>query len=314
MSENARALVSRSANAPTLPSPDEWDTLSKMAGALVQSRLLPQEVDTWQKAAVIIQKGHELGVPPMAALSGIAVIKGKPTCSAELLRALIQRDHGDNAIRFTVTTAETCTATYKRRGWTTPEAHTYTMEDAKRAGITTTPTWTKYPADMLRARCTSAIARMAFADSIGGMYTAEEMGAEVEIIDGEEVIVTGNASRTTAIATPAAPTPIRPSIATAATAEPSVAEMRAEITTLAAAKLDMDLKAAGWSALTTHLHDHVNAHIYVPESKEDMTEGWYVQVLGTLRTMADPAPDAAATDDTLSASAVPAISDDDLAF
>jgi hypothetical protein len=33
---------------------------------------------------------------------------------------------------------------------------------------------------MLRARCISAVARMAFPDSIGGMYTAEELGAEVD--------------------------------------------------------------------------------------------------------------------------------------
>jgi hypothetical protein len=33
---------------------------------------------------------------------------------------------------------------------------------------------------MLRARCISAVARMAFPDSIGGMYTPEELGAEVD--------------------------------------------------------------------------------------------------------------------------------------
>jgi hypothetical protein len=41
--------------------------------------------------------------------------------------------------------------------------------------------WQKYPDAMLRARCISAAARLAFPDIIGGMYTPEEIGAPVNV-------------------------------------------------------------------------------------------------------------------------------------
>jgi hypothetical protein len=135
----------------------------------------------------LITKGRELGIPPMYALSNIAVIQGKPTANAELMLALIYRDHGDRAITFPESDGQACTIAYKRRSW--PEAHTYsfTLDDAKQAGLMSNATWQKYPAAMLRARCVSAVARMAFPDSIAGMHLPEELGAEVDE-DGAPVI------------------------------------------------------------------------------------------------------------------------------
>jgi hypothetical protein len=43
---------------------------------------------------------------------------------------------------------------------------------------------------MLRARCLSAVARMAFPDSIGGMYSPDELGASVRV-EGETVVFDG---------------------------------------------------------------------------------------------------------------------------
>jgi hypothetical protein len=150
--------------------------------------MLPSTITTWQAAAAIIQKGVELGIPPMHALSSIVVINKKPTCSAELMLAMIYRDHGDDAAQVTETTAQRCVISYKRRSWTARLSHAFTMEEARTAGLATSATWQKFPAAMLRARCISAMARLAFPDTIGGMYTAEEMGATVTIEDGQEVV------------------------------------------------------------------------------------------------------------------------------
>jgi len=164
--------------------PDEWPMVRDQADMLVKTGFLPQTIKTPEQAVAIMMKGRELGVPPMYALSNIAVISGKPACTAELMLALLYRDHGDAALQVTETTAQRCAAAYKRRGWKEAQTFAFTIEDAKTAGLSG-GNWAKYPAAMLRARCISAIARMAFPDSIGGMYTAEELGAAVNAETGE---------------------------------------------------------------------------------------------------------------------------------
>lgn len=163
-----------------LPSTRDWETMLSMSEVLVKSGMLPAQIKTAASAVAIIQKGIELGIQPMYALSNIVNIQGKPTANAELMLALIYRDHGDGAVTFTETSNTACEIAYARRSWKQPRFYTFTIEDAKQAGLLSNQTWQKYPAAMLRARCASAVARMAFPDSIGGLYTAEELGAEVD--------------------------------------------------------------------------------------------------------------------------------------
>lgn len=179
------AMTIRTADA-MMPDAATCQTMLGMADSLVQSGMLPAHIKTPQAAVAIIQKGRELGIPPMYALSNIVVIQGKPTANAELMLALIYRDHGDGAVTFAESTNERCTVAYRRRGWTKPQSFAFTIADAETAGLLKNPTWRTYPAAMLRARAISAVARMAYPDTIGGMYTPEEMGATVGA-DGEVI-------------------------------------------------------------------------------------------------------------------------------
>lgn len=162
---------------------DTWTMMKEQAGMLVKTGFLPTAIKTPEQAVAIMLKGNELRIPSMYALSNIAVIQGKPVCNAELMLALIYRDHGDEAIRFPQSDHERCTIAYRRRSWHEPQTYSFTIADAQRAGLTSNQTWHKYPAAMLRARCISAVARLAFPDSIGGMYTPEELGAAVTVND-----------------------------------------------------------------------------------------------------------------------------------
>jgi hypothetical protein len=162
----------------------------QQAKLLVDSGFLSSSINTPAKAVAVMLKGHELGIPPMYALSNIVIITGQPTCSADLMLALLYRDHGDEAIPVVDTTADRCVLAHKRRAWGQAREFAFTLDDAKRAGLMSSPTWQKYTPAMLRARCISAIARMAFPDSIGGMYTPEELGASVMVDEGTgEVLI-----------------------------------------------------------------------------------------------------------------------------
>ena len=179
-----------------LPSPAEWETLQQMARALVPTGMLPASIKTPEQAVLVMIKGRELRVPALHALSNIVVVQGKPACSAELMLALVYRDHGDDAVIVEESTPAVCRVTYKRRHWRERRAFAFTLEDAKTAGLAGKGTWAQYPQAMLRARAVSAVARLAFPDSLGGMYTPEELGAAVAVTgDGAvEVVETATAA------------------------------------------------------------------------------------------------------------------------
>jgi hypothetical protein len=157
-----------------------WAMAKEQAKMLVGTGFLPNSIKTPEQCVAIMMKARELGLPSMYGLSNIVIIQGKPTCSAELMLALIYRDHGDNAMQFVSASNEECTVAYRRRNWEASQRYSFTLADAQRANLTS-PTWKQYPAAMLRARCISAVARMAFPDSIAGFYTPEELGAPVAI-------------------------------------------------------------------------------------------------------------------------------------
>lgn len=200
----SNAITLHTGNA-LLPDAQSWKTMLDMAETLVKSGMLPQHIKSPQAAVAIIQKGLELGVPPMYALSNIVHIQGKPTANSELMLALIYRDHGDAAVTFQESTSDHCTVAYRRRGWSQPGLFTFTMAEAEQAGLLKNAVWRSYPAAMLRARAISAVARMAFPDSIGGMYTPEELGATVDA-DGDVIDVPSTPQR------PADSRPIKPHV------------------------------------------------------------------------------------------------------
>jgi len=168
---------------------DTLKTLMDAALRYVQSGLLPAEVNTPQKALLIMTAGRELGVPATYALRNIHVVKGKPVCSAELMLALVRRAYGPSAMRVAKTSNTACTVQYREQGWDGVSEYTFTIEDARQAGVAGGNSWKNYPAAMLRARCISAVVRFAFPECIAGLYTPEEMGAEVVVNDEGHVNV-----------------------------------------------------------------------------------------------------------------------------
>lgn len=162
-----------------LPSTQEFATMKELGKMAVSSGLLPNGINTPEKAVIIMLKGRELGIPPMQAFSSIAVINGKPTMSAELMMAMIYRNVVGSTVNYLETTSEKCVIEAKRPGGKATK-FSFTMEDAKRANLVGKGPWQTYPGAMLRARCISSMARAMFPDALSGVvYTPEELGADV---------------------------------------------------------------------------------------------------------------------------------------
>lgn len=163
----------------SLPDKEEWGTIFGMAQQLVPTGFLPKAVDSPQKAAAIMLKGRELGVPPMYALSNITVIQGKPTANAEMMLALVKRAYGRDAVWVEKSTPELAKIGYLVHG--KPRYYEFTIAMAQKAGLMSNQTWNKYPDAMLRARAISAVCRMEFPEVIGGMYAPGELGEDVRV-------------------------------------------------------------------------------------------------------------------------------------
>lgn len=118
-------------------------------------------------------KGHEVGMAPMQALSHIHVIKGKPSISAEGQRALVLA--AGHSIRVKKLSPEACTLIGTRSGETEGTEVTYTLDEAKKAGIARGNNWANHPTDMLLARASTRLCRAVFPDVTGGLSSYEEI-------------------------------------------------------------------------------------------------------------------------------------------
>lgn len=162
----------------------EWQVMVDMARTLLTTGFLPQAIKTEGQAVAIILQGRELGIGPMAALGTINVIQGKPTISPQLMIALINRS-GELEDMKCVDDGKQCVVVMKRKG-RTPHSTTFSQADAVAAGLAGKDNWKKQPATMRQWRAIAACARVVFPDVILGLYTPDEMGADVNE-DGEIV-------------------------------------------------------------------------------------------------------------------------------
>jgi hypothetical protein len=122
---------------------------------------------------IAIGLGQAVGIPPAQSLYEIYVVNGRPSPSANLMAALVRRSGHKLRVEGN---AESCTATLVRADDPDyPFTATWTIDQARSAGLAGKDTWKQYPAAMLRARAIAEVVRMGASEAVLGMeYAAEE--------------------------------------------------------------------------------------------------------------------------------------------
>jgi hypothetical protein len=168
--------------------PAQLQAKIEYARFLAKAELLPKAFRD-QPANILFaaEYGELLGLHPMAAITGINIIDGKPSISSGLISALVRR--AGHRLRVTgdatkascqITRADDPGFVYKSE---------WDMDRAKTAGLLHKTNWQHYPAAMLKARAVSECARDACQEVLLGIaYTPDELGADD---DGGEVIHDG---------------------------------------------------------------------------------------------------------------------------
>lgn len=195
------------------------------AQSLAPARMLPGELRNSPADVLLrVEYGYSLGLPPIAAISAVHVVDGKPTASAGLMSAVV-RAAGH---RFRVWTEDDPSYPGEKRAiativrsddpgfeyrveWTIERAvaaNLLRIENGKPLATKARSAWDTYRAGMLKARATTEVCRDAAEDVLLGVhYTAEELGAPTDahgdVIEGE-VVEDSAAPRPPAAAAPAA--------------------------------------------------------------------------------------------------------------
>ncbi len=176
--------VDRARNVIDLYDPARFAGIGVLANNIVASKLYGNT--TKEQAFVILQTGMELGIPPTAAMQGIHVIQGKGAMAGQLMVALVQR--AGHRFEIMENTDERAVCKLTRGDTGIVRISTYTVEDAKKAGLVGKDTWVKFRRAMILNRCISECCRYGAPDVLGGMiYTPEDFGSTV--VPGGMVLV-----------------------------------------------------------------------------------------------------------------------------
>ena len=163
-----------------LPAPKSTAEAMELAKTLASSQLIPKAFQQRPgDVFVAMMWSHSLGIPIVQGLQGIAVINGKPSLYGDALLAVCMGSGQMADIEETVTgSADNLTATCKvtRRGKPTPVVSTFSIADARAAGLLGKPgPWKQYTSRMLKMRARAFALRDAFPDVLSGIASAEEM-------------------------------------------------------------------------------------------------------------------------------------------
>lgn len=132
------------------------------------------------KALGLIMFGKSLGLTEPMSVNNLANINGRMTMDVMTMATLVYKS-GLMVDKRETFDEETMTATcyVKRKGMESGETRTFSLADAKAAGLTSSAVWNNYTKDMLAKRALSRALRSVFPDVVNGLIS------DVEASDGE---------------------------------------------------------------------------------------------------------------------------------
>lgn len=160
--------------------PRTLDEALKYADMISNSAICPQNLKGRPgDVLVILQTGQEIGLKPMQSLRTLGCINGMPFAYGDGQLALIKNHpdfidikewlEGDIALQ---TLIAHCTIT--RRGQE-PQTRSFSMKDAKTAGLLGKGVWMSYPKRMLQHRARGFACRDVFPDALFGIMSQTEV-------------------------------------------------------------------------------------------------------------------------------------------
>lgn len=179
--EQQRQMVHRPAMPPDMGlEPTGMDQVEWLANKATEARCFPNLRNEAQMVMVILA-GKVRGLDTMTALMSVHIVEGRITWPARLIIGWAKNHPECEYFYQEHSDAERATFVTKRRSSPKPERLTWTIEDAKRAGLVKDRSnWGRRPAVMLRKQCAVELAREVYPEAMTGVYASEELDAYYE--------------------------------------------------------------------------------------------------------------------------------------
>ena len=166
-----RAVATTDAALPEL----SFAAMMQMGQALVGTGFLPDHIKNGPQAAAIILAGRELGMEPMRALRSLSLVKGKITEAADSQLARFKSDGGRAVWSELSETGAVLSLTHPNGD---KHTETFTLDDARKAGLLSSGMYSKFPKAMLRSRAITAALKSIGWEGGSGVYDPSELVAE----------------------------------------------------------------------------------------------------------------------------------------
>lgn len=170
-----------------MTTPKTMDDAYRVAEILSKSQLIPKAYQGRPNDVLVsMMWSHNLDVPFIQGIQGIACINGKPAIYGDMALAVVRKSGLLKDIKETVEKVNgvlTARCEVTRKDQDSKVVSTFSWDDAAAAGlIGKQGPWKQYPKRMLQMRARGFALRDAFPDVLMGMITAEE-ASDYEYID-----------------------------------------------------------------------------------------------------------------------------------
>jgi len=168
MTGTGLAVVRNTAIAPALSFGDMMD----MGEQLVRTGFLPAHLRTGAQVAAVILTGRELGMEPMRAVRSLSLVKGKVVEAADSQLARFKADGGRATFK---SLTEMDAVLWLRHPNGDEHTESFTMQDARNAGLASNDNYKKFPKAMLRSRVITAALKSVGWEGAVGNYDPDEL-------------------------------------------------------------------------------------------------------------------------------------------
>lgn len=154
-----------------------WQQIEEVSARLIKSQALPSTIANASQLTMVLMAGYEAGMKPMESLNAYYIVNGRLTIYGDAVIRQLKR--ADYKVKWGEVNDKSATVTIISKDGE-EQTETYTMEDAKAAGVLNKVPWKNHPKDMMRWKAIARAVRFFCPEVLGGVQYFKEEAEDME--------------------------------------------------------------------------------------------------------------------------------------
>lgn len=151
---------------------------------LIGSKALPNTIQNGAQLSMVLMAGYEAGMTPMEAINSFYIVNGKVTIWGQAVIRMLRRSGW--SLEWPESTPTKATVTITKGNEQATES--YTIEEAKMAGLLHKNPWKNHPTEMLRHKAIARAVRFTCPEVLNGHYVTEEIDGDAVVVDAKKEV------------------------------------------------------------------------------------------------------------------------------